>query len=338
MDKERGDRKTSRRASETGIAASAYSRDFAADKRKLPFFEGSMLQKNGGRRWIQWCCTTVRDSAGRAAGLASLGEDVTELRTLRAEAARRESEERFRNMADIAPLMIWVAGADGTCTFFNKGWLTFTGHPLEQELGEGWLAAIHPDDRQLCLAEYRAAFQARRDFQKECRKRRADGEYRWVLTSGVPRFGPDGEFAGYVGSSTDITDLKRSRDEDTARQKLETVGRLAAGIAHDFNNLLGGVLSQVELAQSELAAGCLPDEHLNNIRIVAIHGGVIVRQLMLYAGQETAGSEPVNVSRLIEGLLDLLKVVVSKHAVLRTDLGCDLPAVQANPLNCSRSS
>ena len=85
--------------------------------------------------------------------------------------------------------------------------------------------------------------------------RRADGEYRWVLSSGVPRYGPDGEFAGYVGNFNDITELKRHRDEDIARQKLESVGALARGIAHDFNNILGGILAQAELAEAELARG-----------------------------------------------------------------------------------
>ena len=296
-----------------------------------PFIEGSLLSKDGTRRWIQWCITHLRDSAGQAAGLASLGEDVTELRSLRAEAARRESEERFRNVADISPLMIWVSGPDKGGAFFNKGWLSFTGRTLEEELGFGWSASIHPDDRDSCVAAYTAAFDARVEFQKESRKRRADGEYRWILTNGVPRFTSDGEFAGYLGSCTDITDLKRERDEDIERQNLETVGRLAKGIAHDFNNLLGGVLAQADLALEDISSGAFPVEPLSKIRNVAIRGSAIVRQLMIYAGHENIASAPLDVSYQIEELLDLLKVVVSKHVVIETDLASNLPAVQANP-------
>ena len=91
-----------------------------------------------------------------------------------------------------------------------------------------------------------------------------------MLGSGAPRFGPEGDFAGYVGNCTDITDLKRSQEENLARQKLESVGRLASGIAHDFNNLLGGVLAQADLALEELASGARPEEELNRIRMVAI--------------------------------------------------------------------
>jgi CheY-like chemotaxis protein/two-component sensor histidine kinase len=129
----------------------------------------------------------------------------------------------------------------------------------------------------------------------------------------------------------DITDLKRSRDEDLARQKLESVGRLAAGIAHDFNNLLGGVLAQAELALSELPADADAQQELNNIRVVALRGAGIVRQLMIYAGQETGIPEPVDISYLIDDMSDLLKVVVSKHALLKTDLGKEVSAVMANP-------
>jgi PAS domain S-box-containing protein len=296
-----------------------------------PSGEGSVLQKGGGRRWTQWSSTPLRDSAGRLEGLANLGEDVTELRALRAEAARVESEEQFRKMADTAPLMIWTAGSDMRCTFANKAWLEFAGNTLEEELGDGWTANIHPDDFKQGRAVSAAAFAARRNVELEFRKRRADGEYRWMLGSGVPRFGPDGQLLGYVGTMTDITDLKRSRDEDTARQKLETVGRLAGGIAHDFNNILGGVLAQADLALGEISDGAVPEEELNSIRGVAIRGAGIVRQLMIYAGQESAVSEPVDVSGLVDDMRDLLKAVVSRHIVLKTDLGPELPAVQANP-------
>ena len=202
---------------------------------------------------------------------------------------------------------------------------------MEEELGFGWSINVHPDDRHSCVAAYTAAFDARVEFQWECRKRRADGEYRWVLASGVPRFTSDGEFAGYLGSCTDITDLKRRRDKDVERQKLETVGRLAGGIAHDFNNLLGGVLAQADLALEDVASGAFPVEPLSKIRNVAIRGSGIVRQLMIYAGHERVASGPVDISHQIEELRDLLKIVVSKHIVLETDLASNLPAVQANP-------
>ena len=141
----------------------------------------------------------------------------------RAEAALRESEERFRNMADTAPVMIWVTGPEKSFTFVNKTWLTFTGRTLEQELGDGWASGVHPEDLGRCYEIFSAAFDARRDFKLECRLRRADGEYRWFLCSGVPRFAPGGDFAGYIGSDIDITDLQ---SEERFRQLAENIDQV----------------------------------------------------------------------------------------------------------------
>jgi PAS domain S-box-containing protein len=261
--------------------------------------------------------------------LARLAADLIERSQV--EEKLRESENRFQNMADTAPLMIWMADPNMRCTFVNKAWLEFTGRTLELELGDGWTTSIHPEDFDCVRSICTAARGTGNAVQTECRKRRADGEYRWVLASGVPRFGQDGRLLGYVGTSIDITDLKQRRDEDAASQKLESVGRLAGGIAHDFNNILGAVLAQADLALAGLSVGGHPIEELNRIRELAIRGGGIVRQLMIYAGQESRIFEPVSLSCLIEDMRDLLKVVASKHAVLRIELGRDTPLVQANP-------
>jgi PAS domain S-box-containing protein len=101
--------------------------------------------------------------------------------------------------------MIWTSGVDKLCTFVNQRWLDFTGRRLEQELGNGWSAGIHPDDLSQCLDQYTIAFDRRESFHLEYRLRRSDGEYRWILDSGVPRWSADGGFMGYVGSATDVT-------------------------------------------------------------------------------------------------------------------------------------
>jgi PAS domain S-box-containing protein len=499
------------------------------------------------------------------------------------DAKLRESEKQFRTIADTAPVMIWMAGPDKLCTFFNKPWLEFTGRTMEQEVGNGWADGVHPDDLDRCLATYISSFDARRSFQMEYRLRRADGEYRWVLDNGTPRQ-QEGEFAGYIGSCIDITDKGRAEDElrsnqaqfldsqrlanvgswdrdvatgrvrwsdqmyrifglpdDTqpvfrtflslvhpkdlgiiseteqrvlaadapvaveyriirpdgqvrfirsvsevvknehgaavrfvgtdqditeqvqatellresearlksaermahvgnwiwdvkvnrlscseemlrilgrpqdyepsyeeafqivapqdreraeewvgaclaerrgsriearilrpgdmrtvvcrsevlldedgalvrmfgtchdvtdarraqeeafARQKLESLGTLASGIAHDFNNLLGAMMAQAELATAELASGSHADEALSQIKEVAIRGSEIVRQLMIYAGEEEDVLELTDVSKAVGGMLGLLRVSVSRHATIVTDLAESLPAIKARP-------
>ena len=121
-----------------------------------------------------------------------------------------ESEARFRTTADTAPVMIWMSGSDKLCTFFSKGWLDFTGRTIEQELGNGWSAGVHPSDFQDCLQTYVESFDRRHEFSMEFRLRRADGEYRWILDKGAPRYSRDGEFLGFIGSAIDISERKRS--------------------------------------------------------------------------------------------------------------------------------
>jgi PAS domain S-box-containing protein len=123
-----------------------------------------------------------------------------------------ETDARFRAIADSAPVLLWMSGTDSSYTFFNKGWLDFTGRPLEQELGDGWSKGVHPDDVDRCLRTYVDAFDGRQAFEMEYRLRRHDGVYRWILARGVPRCGPNGTFVGYIGSAYDITELKEAEE------------------------------------------------------------------------------------------------------------------------------
>ena len=144
------------------------------------------------------------------------------------EATLRESEQRFRIVADAAPVLIWMSGADKLCTFFNRRWLEFTGRGLEQELGNGWREGVHSNDLQL-LDTYTAAYDARKSFVMQYRLKRNDGEYRWISDHGVPRYDADGAFAGYIGSCVDVTDLLA---QQRALHQFEERVALAAEAAH----------------------------------------------------------------------------------------------------------
>ena len=150
-----------------------------------------------------------------------------------AERALRESEARFRRLADSAPVMVWLAGPDGRRTYVNPRWLDLTGRQLDDELGAGWLAAVHPDDREPTRSLVEDALAGRRPFTTEYRLRRGDGEYRWVLDHGAPRSGDDGEFDGYVGSAIDVTELKAAQQTLLERDALHSAifGSLYAQVA-----------------------------------------------------------------------------------------------------------
>jgi PAS domain S-box-containing protein len=140
---------------------------------------------------------------------------------VKAESAVREGEERFRLVANTAPVLIWMSGPDKLCNYFNGPWLEFTGRPLEKELGNGWVEGVHPEDLEICLKTYTTAFDRREPFRMKYRLRRHDGEYRWVLDQGVPRLNVDHSLAGYIGSCIDITEQKLAEDVlSTVNRKL----------------------------------------------------------------------------------------------------------------------
>jgi PAS domain S-box-containing protein len=170
--------------------------------------------------------------------LRLVGEIFTNaLARKRADVLIGESERRFRLMAETTPLMVWMSGPDKFCTYCNKHWLDFTGRPLEDQLGDGWSEGVHPDDLQHCLHTYFDAFDARQAFRMEYRLKRYDGAYRWILDTGVPRFGSDGTFEGYIGSCIDVTDQKEVEEalrarEQSLRQTREGLRKLAAKLLH----------------------------------------------------------------------------------------------------------
>jgi two-component system, cell cycle sensor histidine kinase and response regulator CckA len=293
---------------------------FAAEKR--------YMRKDGKVIWAMMWKSLVRNAEGKPKCIIAIVEDITERK--HSEAALRESEQRFRNMADTAPVMIVMSDPDGRATFFNKGWLAFRGRTLAQELGTGWMEGVHPNDLQGLLAGLSASHNARQDCSQEYRLRRTDGEYRWVLCNGVPRL-EGNVFVGYIASAMDITDLRRMQEEALTQKKLEGLGLLAAGVAHDFNNLLGSILASAELILDQHPKLSHPEEEeLLRITSAAIRGGEIVRQLMIYSGEERQALEPVDISQLVGEMIDLLKVSISKHATLKLNLGEKLPKVVAN--------
>jgi PAS domain S-box-containing protein len=184
---------------------------------RVEHYETVRVTKDGKKVNVSLTVSPVRDSAGGIVGASKIARDITERK--RAEEALRESEGRFRLVANTAPVMIWTSGLDKLCDYFNMPWLEFTGRPLEAELGNGWAEGVHPEDLTLCLDTYTKAFDARQPFKMQYRLRRQDGEYRWIVDVGVPRFNGGGSFAGYIGSCIDNTDRK------LAEEALSMVGR-----------------------------------------------------------------------------------------------------------------
>lgn len=178
--------------------------------------------------------------------------DITERK--RADSAVRESEQRFRLVANTAPVLIWMSGPDKMCNYFNQPWLDFTGRTLEEEMGDGWTEGVHKEDLRRCVETYVQAFDRREQFKMEYRLRRYDGEYRWILDIGVPRFNADYSFAGYIGSCMDISDRKLAEQVLTTvnRRLIEAQERERSRIARELHDDMGQRLALLAVALQQM--------------------------------------------------------------------------------------
>jgi len=170
-----------------------------------------LLARNGARYHIADSAAPIRNAQGELQGVVLVFRDVSQEYELRE--ALANSELHFRTLANSGQALIWSAGLDKGCDYFNEPWLHFTGRSLQQELGEGWVEGVHPEDRARCLETYQAAFDRREPFALEYRLRHACGDYRWILDQGSPRFDTQGQFLGYVGHCMDVTAAKHAEAE-----------------------------------------------------------------------------------------------------------------------------
>ena len=302
--------------------------------------EYRITRPDGSTRWIAGYGSVELDEDGKPAFARGVSRDIT-LRK-HAEEELRESEARFRTVANAAPVMIWMSDTDKLCNFFNKGWLDFTGRTMEQELGNGWAEGVHTDDLEHCLEIYGSSFDARQPFTMEYRLRRNDGEYRWVLDIGTPRFSDDGAFLGYIGSCIDIT-ARKQEELDRQRQNMElarvgrvaVMGELAASLAHEVNNPIGAMVTNASTGQRLIAAGKMETEELNELfaDIVADgrRAGEIVQGIrnMVRKGKERRSLIEIN-----DTIQDLLRIVhaeaVGRDVTVVTEIDSDGCRVMAD--------
>jgi PAS domain S-box-containing protein len=226
-----------------------------------------MLRPNNSVIWVERNSRAQFDKQGKLLRIFGIVADITERK--RSEEAQRESEERFRLVANTAPMLIWMSDTHRLCTYFNHTWLEFTGRPMELELGNGWAEGVHPEDLQWCLDTYVRAFDAHEKFTMEYRIRRYDGEYRWILDIGVPRFNPDGSFAGFIGSCVDVTDRKLAEEalSGVNSKLIEAQEHERARIARELHDDISQRLAMltIELEQFGQKYSHLPEEMLHHI-------------------------------------------------------------------------
>jgi len=302
----------------------------AANERQAAFrLEYRLRRFDGEYIWAINAASPWFGADGEFKGYIGSVIDISERKQI--EEALRESEARFRQMTDSAPMLVWMSGIDKLCYYFNQSWLDFTGRTMEQEMGNGWAEGVHPDDFQGCLDTYVAAFDARRPFEMDYRLKRFDGEYRWILDAGVPRFTPEGKFLGYIGSCFDIHDRKQAeaerekllQQEQAAREAAETANRIKdeilAVLSHELRSPLNPILGWSKLLQQ----GKLDATKTANALVTIERNARLQSQLI---------DDLLDISRILSGKLSLNAMSVDLNMVTQAALETVRLAAEAKSL------
>ncbi len=271
----------------------------------------------------------------RPAALRGMAIDVTEHKQL--ELDLRESEARFRELADAVPVMIWMADADMQCTYLNKGWLDFTGVSLELKAADGWTHDIHPEDAESYLNDYSSAFAAHKIFSKEYRLKHHSGIYRSVLDTGVPRFDGIGTFMGYIGTCIDIEAIKLAQAQQeqarvAAESAIKTKSNFLANMSHEIRTPLNGVLGLAQIGYRDSSGREKAQQTFGQILDSGKHLLTIINDILDYskieAGKLDIESISFDPSHLVDKAIEQMLPIAAKK---RLQLFCQKSVL---PVSC----
>jgi PAS domain S-box-containing protein len=314
---------------------------------RVDHYQTVRVRKDGSLVDISLTISPVRNAAGEIIGASKIARDITQQK--RAEESLRVSNERFRLMADSAPVLIWIADHTKARNWFNKGWLDFTGRSPEEQAGFGWTQVVHEDDLAQCLQAYGEGFDTRQPFRSEYRLRRADDQARWVIEQANPLFeGAGGSFSGYIGSCVDITESKQLESdreqtlsaERAARDEAERVGRLKdeflATVSHELRTPLNAVLGWATLLRRLEPGSADHSRGLETIERNARVQGQIIADLLdmsrIISGKVQLDVQPTDLNDVINAALDAVKLPIeAKKLRLRVTLDARAGRLRGDP-------
>ncbi len=293
-------------------------------------------------RWVSISGYPVVDISSEITGGVIVCRDITERK--QSEAALLESEQRFRNMANNAPFMVWVRDSTGYCTFLSDNWYEFTGQTEETGLGFGWVNAVHPEDREYALNAFLRANERQEPYSMEFRLGRKDGRYSWVLDAAVPRFTESGQFEGYIGSAIDITERKQvetERDlvlqlEQTARAEAERANRIKdeflAVLSHELRSPLNPILGWSQLLIGGKLSAAKTAQAFETIERNARLQSQLIEDLLdvsrILQGKLRLNVAPVNLATIILSALETVQLAAeAKKIQIQTILNPDIGLV-----------
>lgn len=298
-------------------------------------YEYRVKAADGREVWLRDIVRVVKNDEGRVTHLRGVFLDITAQK--QAEQSLRESEEHFRHLVDSLPVLIWMSGTDRQSVFFNRQWLEFTGRSMDDELGEGWVQGVHPDDGERRQRVFNSAFDSRSAFSIEYRLRRHDDEFCWIHDTGIPWFAANGNFAGYVGSCVDVTE-RRMAEEQLRKQQQElayvarvtTMGEMAAGLAHELNQPLSAIASYVEGLKIRAKTGRVEQatlvEVLDKVGASAERAGEIIRRLRKLIRKREASTDAVDVNEQVHEVVQFTeRDAYHAETSVELDLAEELP-------------
>ncbi|MBL8793222.1 MAG: PAS domain S-box protein [Planctomycetia bacterium] len=299
--------------------------------------EKRYLRRDGAPVWVSLTSSAVRGGDDQPLYRVNVVQDITERK--RAEEQLRQSEERFRQLAENIQEVFWITSADGyELVYLSPAYEAIWGRDSRRVYQRplNWLDDIHPDDRERVQRSF-GINAALGQYDEEYRIVRPDGGIRWIRDRGFPILDQTGQVYRIAGIAEDVTQRVQA-EEDRRRlearmqqsQKLESLGILAGGIAHDFNNLLTGVLGNVSLALGELPADAAARQPIQQIETAALRAADLTKQMLAYSGKGRFVIQPIDLSRLVEEMANLLLTVISKKAVMRFEFAPSLPSIRGD--------
>jgi two-component system cell cycle sensor histidine kinase/response regulator CckA len=288
-----------------------------------------LVSKDGQSLPIEDSISPILGATQRPSGAIMVFRDVAEQR--HTERALRESEGRYRFLADSVPEFIFTTDSQGWWDYCNQRWCDYTGLTTEQSAGQQWTSMLHPDDMPHSVAQWNESVQTGVPYESEFRLRGKEDKYRWFLARGFPMRDDRGNIVRWFGICTDIDDFKRAQEQLHQGRKMEAVGRLAGGVAHDFNNLLMVIIGYGRMLLDAAELQGAPSTEAQQILYAAERASELTRQLLTFSRHQIVQPRLVNLNSVVRETETLLRRLIGEDIVVRASLDSEILPVRIDP-------
>jgi two-component system, cell cycle sensor histidine kinase and response regulator CckA len=296
---------------------------------RVDFADTERIRKDGTRINIALTVAPIWDSSGGVVGASSIKRDITDRKRAEAELTRRE--ERYRALVMATSSIVWTANADGQFDTGQASWEQFTGQPLNEPQGYGWINAVHPDDRESVRSSWIEARDQRAVWESSGRLwSHVHQEYRHFLARAVPVLGPDDKVREWIGTVTDTEDRWLAEERLRQADRMESVGRLAGGVAHEANNQMTVILGAAEFLNRAIRDGALRAD-LDHIRRAAHRTAAITQQLLAFSRRQLLQPQVMDLNAVVTAIEPILQRALGEVSQVKLRLSPDLGQIHADP-------